>query len=91
MIINTDGHNDAHANIRATPCASTGQKLAPDEKITVVHAGRYEVVHVRMCNREGSRKQDVKTFLREVVSVGQNVRQTFTAHHLHGHTIGEAV
>jgi hypothetical protein len=47
MSINTDGYNDACANIRTTPFTSTSQKLAPDEKITVVHAGRYEVVHVR--------------------------------------------
>src|SRR6266849_10690412 len=36
-------------------------------------------------------KEDVQTFLREVVIVGQDVRQACTAHHLHGHTIGEAV
>ena len=47
MNINTDGHNDARAHIRATPFASTSQKLAPDEKITVAHAGRYEVAHAR--------------------------------------------
>ncbi len=39
----------------------------------------------------GLRKQDMKTFLREVVIVGQDFRQPFAAHHLHGDAIGEAV
>jgi hypothetical protein len=36
-------------------------------------------------------KQDVETFLREVMIIGQNFRQAFTAHGLHGDAIGEAV
>ena len=36
-------------------------------------------------------KQDMKTFLCEVVIVGQDFRQPFAAQHLHGDAIGEAV
>lgn len=39
----------------------------------------------------GLRKQDVKTFLREVVIVGEDLRKTFTTHGLHGDAIREAV
>jgi hypothetical protein len=91
MIINTDGHNDARTNIRTPPSAAARQKLAPNKKITVAHAGRYEVAQVHRCTRVGSRKQDVKAFLREVVIVGQDFRQTFTAHYLHGDAIRKAV
>src|SRR5262245_127212 len=63
--INTHSHNDACADIRAAPFASTGEKLASNEKITVFHASRYEIVHGHRDKRERSRKQDVKSFLRE--------------------------
>jgi hypothetical protein len=33
----------------------------------------------------------MKTFLCEVVIVGQDFRQPFVAHHLHGDAVGEAV
>src|SRR5262245_41091119 len=38
-----------------------------------------------------SRKQNVKAFLREVMIMGQNIHQTFTAHGLHRDAIGQAV
>jgi len=36
-------------------------------------------------------KQHAKTFLRKVPVVGEYVRETFTAHHVHRNAIGEAV
>jgi len=36
-------------------------------------------------------KQDVKAFLREMVIVREHVREAFAAHHLHGHTVRQAI
>jgi hypothetical protein len=38
-----------------------------------------------------SLEQDVKTFLREVVIIGENVRQSFSTHGLHGDAIRQAI
>ncbi len=38
-----------------------------------------------------SLEQDVKPFLREVVIIGENVRQSFSAHGLHGAAIRQAI
>src|SRR2546421_12072329 len=38
-----------------------------------------------------SRKQDVKTFLCEVMVVGEHFRQTFTAHDVHGNAVRKAI
>jgi hypothetical protein len=38
-----------------------------------------------------SLEQNVKTFLREVVIIGENIRQSFSAHGLHGDAIRQAI
>ena len=91
MVINTHRHNDTGADISAAPLPRAGQKLAPDEKITVGHTGRYKIIHIYGYRVKGLRKQDGKTFLREVMIVGQDFRETFAAHGLHGNAIREAI
>jgi hypothetical protein len=45
MLINTHGHNDTGADIRAAPLPRASQKRAPNEKISVGHASWYKVIH----------------------------------------------
>ena len=48
VVIQAHGHNDARAYIRAAPAfAAAGHEFAPNEKVTMGHAGRYEVAHAR--------------------------------------------
>ena len=42
-------------------------------------------------NRPETARRPRSTPLCEVVIVGENIRQAFTAYGLHGHTIGEAI
>src|SRR5207249_7691645 len=57
MVVNTDGDNDARTNICASPFPAAGDELTPDEKISVVHAGRCEVAHVH--NTPATRRSSV--------------------------------
>ena len=67
------------------------QRLASD-KIQGQNAGmKIGEGFASRCPRGKLREQDVQTFLREVMIVGEHVRKPLVAHRLHGDAIRQAI